>query len=153
MILFNSTAICKVPQSAVEYQQQFPNQPHTVWKGVVVARSTPRVDETVLVGSAGAASSIAVGSPAWYAWLEDATTFAFTSAQGGFTARKEQRGQTGWYWKAYRKHKGTLHRAYLGKSADLTLDRLIAIASELAERVTEPPALESVSVFGPQHQP
>jgi LuxR family transcriptional regulator, maltose regulon positive regulatory protein len=101
----------------------------------------------VLVGLAGAASSIAVGCPAWYAWLEDATTFAFRSAEGGFTARKERRGQTGWYWKAYRKRDGTLHRAYLGKSADLTLDRLSAIASELAQRASAPPALESSSVL------
>src|SRR6476659_7104534 len=107
-----------------------------VWKGVVVARSTPHVDDTVLVGVAGAASSIAVGSPAWYAWLEDATTFAFTSAQGSFTARKERRGRIGWYWKAYRKRDGTLYRAYLGKSADLTPERLTAIASDLAGRAT-----------------
>jgi len=56
-----------------------------VWKQVVVARSTPRVDGTVLVGVAGAASSIAVGSPAWYAGLEDASMFACRSAEGSFT--------------------------------------------------------------------
>jgi LuxR family maltose regulon positive regulatory protein len=100
-----------------------------------------------LVGLAGATSSIAVGSPAWYAWLEDATTFAFTNAQGGFTARREQHGQSGWYWKAYRKHQGALHRAYLGKSADLTLERLIATATLLAQRATDAPrALPSVDV-------
>src|SRR6266545_2082939 len=119
-----------------------------MWKGVVVARSTPRVDETVLIGRDGAVSSIAVGSPAWYAWLVDATTFAFRSAEGGFTARKERSGQTGWYWKAYRKHNGMLHRAYLGKSSDLTRDRLTAIAIDLAQRATEPPP-ESASVLGP----
>src|SRR6266540_6236581 len=119
-----------------------------MWKGVVVARSTPRVDETVLIGRDGAVSSIAVGSPAWYAWLVDATTFAFRSAEGGFTARKERSGQTGWYWKTYRKRDGTLHRAYLGKSADLSLDRLTAIASELAGRATGPPR-ESAGVLGP----
>jgi LuxR family maltose regulon positive regulatory protein len=90
----------------------------------------------MLIGRDGAANSIAVGSPAWYAWLEGATTFAFTSAQGGFTARKERRGSSGWYWKAYRKRDGTLQRAYLGKSADLTVDRLNAVASEFAERTT-----------------
>src|SRR6266498_798267 len=119
-----------------------------MWKGVVVARSTPRVDETVLIGLDGAVSSIAVGSPAWYAWLVDATTFAFRSAEGGFTARKERSGQTGWYWKAYRKHNGMLHRAYLGKSSDLTRDRLTAIAIDLAQRATGPPR-ESAGVLGP----
>ena len=144
---------CKVPQSAVEYKEQFPNEPHTEWKEVVLARSTPRVDDTVLVDRDGAAHSIAVGSPAWYAWLEDATTFAFAVAQGGFTARKERRGQTGWYWKAYRKQPRQVHRAYLGKSADLTLDRLNAIASDLAERVTEPPPHEAPSVLSPAPAP
>jgi LuxR family maltose regulon positive regulatory protein len=100
----------------------------------VVARNTPHVDGAILVGRDGAVGNITVGSPAWYAWLEDASTFAFASAQGSFTARKERSGRTGWYWKAYRKQKGTLHRTYLGKSADLTLDRLNAIASELAQR-------------------
>jgi LuxR family maltose regulon positive regulatory protein len=115
----------------------------------VVARSTPRVDSTVLVGLGGAAHSIAVGSPAWYAWLDDASIFAFTSAQGGFIARKEQRGQNGWYWNASCKHKGTLHQADLGTSSDLTLDRLTAVASELAGRATEPPPLETPSVVHP----
>src|SRR5262245_10917625 len=108
-------------------------------KGAVVARSTPRVEGTMLVDQDDAARSLMVGSPAWYAWLEDATTFAFVSGQGGFTAHKERSGQTGWYWKAYRRHKGRLHRAYLGKSADLTLDRLNAIAIELAGRATDLP--------------
>jgi hypothetical protein len=47
------------------------------------------------MGGSSAAGDIAVGTPAWYAWLEDATTFAFRSAVGGFTARKERHGQTG----------------------------------------------------------
>jgi class 3 adenylate cyclase len=119
----------------------------------VVARSTPRVDETVLVGLADAATTIVVGSPAWYAWLEDAATFAFASAQGRFTARKERRGQTGWYWKAYRKHSGILHRAYLGKSTDLTYDHLTAIASELAYRTHDQPPHEYPSLVAPPEVP
>jgi LuxR family maltose regulon positive regulatory protein len=106
------------------------------------------VDEGVLVGVAGAASSIVVGSPAWYAWLEQATTFTFRSAEGSFSARKERSGRTGSYWKAYRKQADTLHRAYLGKSSDLTLDRLHAIASDLAGRATGPP-LEAPGVVSP----
>jgi hypothetical protein len=127
-------------------QQEFPKQPYQAEKGVVVARSTPRVEDAVLVGGAGAAGSIAVGSPAWYAWLEGATSFAFRSAAGSFTARKERRGSAGWYWKAYRKRAGTLHRAYLGKSADLTIERLTAIAADLAERPSETPPPESPSI-------
>jgi len=113
----------------------------------VVARSTPRVAGGALVGLHDAASAIAVGTPAWYAWLDGATVFAFTSPHGGFTARKERSGQRGWYWKAYRKRGGTLQRAYLGKAADLSLDRLTAIATELAQRrVGQSPAESRVAV-------
>jgi hypothetical protein len=53
-------------------------------------------------------------------------TFAFRSAFGTFTARKEQASNKrgGWYWRAYRKREGKLHRVYLGKSEEVTLDRM-----------------------------
>jgi len=114
-----------------------------------MARSTPRVESGALLDLEGQADAIALGTPAWYAWLEQATTFAFISEQGSFTARKERSGRSGWYWKAYRKHKGTLHRAYLGKSAELTLERLNAIAADIARRARLPPAREAASVLGP----
>jgi predicted ATPase/class 3 adenylate cyclase/DNA-binding CsgD family transcriptional regulator len=97
-----------------------------------MARTTPRVESSTLIGSEGAAA-ITVGTPAWYTWLEGATAFAFVSAQGTFTARKERGGRTGWYWKAYRKQVGKVRSAYLGRSADLTFDRLIAAAAALAQ--------------------
>jgi hypothetical protein len=43
-------------------------------------------------------AKIVVGTRAWYEWLEGATSFAFSGQEGRFTARKEQRGATGWYW-------------------------------------------------------
>jgi LuxR family maltose regulon positive regulatory protein len=85
-----------------------------------------------LVGGAVDGSTITIGTPAWYAWLEVATTFAFVGEQGSFTARKERSERAGGYWKAYRKQGGTLRSAYLGKSADLTRERLNAIAVGLA---------------------
>ncbi len=77
---------------------------------------------------------LAVGTPDWYAWLTTASTFAFTSDSGTFTARKERAGNKrgGWYWKAYRKRGGTLTSAYLGKSEKLTIERLYTIAALLA---------------------
>src|SRR5207244_1531543 len=74
------------------------------------------------------------GTPYWYAWLTTASTFAFTSDSGTFTARKERAGNKrgGWYWKAYRKRGGTLSSAYLGKSETLTIERLQAVAALLA---------------------
>jgi hypothetical protein len=71
-----------------------------------------------------------VGTPAWFAWLEGTTTFAFTCTSGRFTARKEARSRGG--WKAYHTSHGTLRRAYLGKTSDLTLDLLNSVAATLA---------------------
>lgn len=77
-----------------------------------------------------------VGTAAWYAWLSTTHVFAFRSMFGTFTARKErasnQRG--GWYWRAYRRYKGKLHRVYLGKSDEITLDRLNAAAMTLTRQ-------------------
>ncbi|MFL5656890.1 MAG: hypothetical protein ACJ8CB_22245, partial [Ktedonobacteraceae bacterium] len=78
---------------------------------------------------------LVVGAPAWFAWLETATTFAFTSNTGTFTARKERAGnQRGsWYWKAYRTQHGKHSSLYLGKTEALTLERLNAVAQALAQ--------------------
>jgi len=77
---------------------------------------------------------IVVDSADWYAWLQSATTFTFRSEEGFFTARKERAGNRrgSEYWRAYRKRDGKLHRAYLGQSEDLTLERLQSVAVMLA---------------------
>jgi predicted ATPase/DNA-binding CsgD family transcriptional regulator len=78
----------------------------------------------------GQTTQLAVDTPDWYTWLETASTFTFRSGTDSFTARKEQAGNKrgGQYWRAYRKRNRKLHRAYLGKSQDITLERLNAIA-------------------------
>jgi LuxR family maltose regulon positive regulatory protein len=103
-----------------------------------MARTTARVDGATLVIRPDDPHPIPVGTPAWFAWLERATAFAFTSPAGRFTARKEARARGGWYWKAYHTVHGTLHRAYLGKTADLTLDRLNQAAATLADAAVIP---------------
>jgi len=77
---------------------------------------------------------LAVETPAWFAWLATASTFAFTSDTGTFTARKERAGNQrgGWYWKAYRSQHGKHFSLYLGKAEALTLERLNAVAQALA---------------------
>src|SRR5438045_2179998 len=77
---------------------------------------------------------LAVETPAWFAWLATASTFAFTSDNGTFTARKERAGNQrgGWYWKAYRTQHGKHSSLYLGKAEALTLERLNAVAQALA---------------------
>src|SRR5260370_23968680 len=77
--------------------------------------------------------AIQVGSEAWYAWLSQPATrsFAFHSPQGTLTARREHRHGT-WYWYAYRSQDGHLHKAYLGKSQELTPARLQEVATLLS---------------------
>ncbi|MFN8443170.1 MAG: LuxR C-terminal-related transcriptional regulator [Caldilineaceae bacterium] len=101
-----------------------------------MARTTARVDNNTLVIGSNDAESITVGSDAWFAWLETATSFVFSSASGHFTARKERRERGTWYWKAYRTEQGVLHRAYLGKSLDLTLEQLTRVAATLIKLAT-----------------
>ena len=92
--------------------------------------------ETLTYWQDGQDHRLPVGTPAWYAWLSTARTFAFGSAMGTFTARKEQASNKrgGWYWRAYRKRNGKLHRVYLGKSEELTRDRLNTAAVTLASQ-------------------
>ncbi len=82
---------------------------------------TPPEAET----TGGSLPAIQVGSADWYAWLNQTTTrsFAYHSAQGLLTARRERRHGT-WYWYAYRSQYGHIHKAYLGKSEELTPERL-----------------------------
>ncbi len=95
-----------------------------------MARTTPQVVEDRLTDH-GAANSVAVGSPAWFTWLEQASRFAFRDPAGTFTARHEKHGRSA-YWRAYRTVGGRQRRAYLGRSADLTPERLRAVAVQLA---------------------
>ncbi len=77
-------------------------------------------------------SSIIVGSDAWYAWLADEQnkSFSFRNYLGTFTARRE-RQRNGWYWYAYRRSEGKLRKVYLGKTEELTLERLNAVMAAL----------------------
>lgn len=92
----------------------------------------PFVDHTQVVLADVEGTVILVGSAAWYAWLLDVSSFAFRSDHGSFTAHKERRSPAREYWKAYRHRDGQLRRVYLGKSAELTLERLTAAAVQLA---------------------
>jgi ATP/maltotriose-dependent transcriptional regulator MalT len=96
---------------------------------------TPTVQgETLVYLQNGQEQELTVGTPAWFAWLETASTFSFVSEEGLFTARHERSGQQrgGRYWKAYRKQHGKLSSHYLGKSETLSLERLRAVAVALA---------------------
>lgn len=122
-----------------------------------MARLTPTIRETTLLfPEKDQAISILVGSEQWFSWLheETSTIFSFHALNGSYTARKERAGNRrgGWYWKAYRKHQGKQYRAYLGKSEELTLDRLNAIALTLSLRIQRRADLP-LDVPGVEHRP
>ncbi len=101
---------------------------------------TPTVEGNTLVYRQGEQEHVlTVGTAAWFAWLENASTFSFVSAEGSFTARHERSGHKrgGRYWKAYRKQHGKLTSRYLGKSETVTLERLQAVAQALANPPVE----------------
>jgi DNA-binding CsgD family transcriptional regulator len=77
------------------------------------------------------AGTIVAGSAEWFVWLAHHCSFHFETDCTGFTARKEQR-PGGRYWYAYRRKQSKLRSAYLGKSEELTLERLSSVAEIFA---------------------
>ena len=67
-------------------------------------------------------------SPAWFSWLDQVSSFAFSGKSGHYTARKEAKQRGDRYWYAYLATGEQLTKKYLGKTADLTLVRLEHIA-------------------------
>src|SRR2546421_1309332 len=105
-----------------------------------MAKTTPIVrGNTLTYQQNGQEQVLLVETPAWYAWLESASSFAFTSQAGTFMARKERAGNQrgGWYWKVYRTRGGKLTSLYLGKSETVTLARLQTVAQALADALVE----------------
>lgn len=101
-----------------------------------MTRTTPTVHNSRLFYQRdGLDCQLVVGTPDWYAWLDTATSFAFRSTQGSFTARKERAGNKrgNSYWKAYVRRDGRLLHAYLGKTETLTVEHLRTVALELAQ--------------------
>src|SRR5215472_1781891 len=76
-------------------------------------------------------------SPAWFSWLEQASSFAFRGQGGHYTARKESRAHGQTYWYAYLGTGQQLSKKYLGKSQELTLARLEEVAARLAAQAPE----------------
>ena len=87
-------------------------------------------------------------SPAWEAWLQTISSFAFHGKVRSYTARKEHKGREG-YWYAYARVKGQVTKRYLGSSRDLTLARLEQVAQALAVgQPTERQSEEAAEVLG-----
>lgn len=70
---------------------------------------------------------------AWLAWLEVQRSFAFEGRRGQITLLKERRAGSGsGYWYAYRRQGSRVAKRYLGRSAELSAERLERAAAELA---------------------
>ena len=93
-------------------------------------RTTPIVVSGILYTD-DAFTGTVIGSPAWFIWLQSASTFYYESRLGTFTAHHERRQRGGLYWVAYRRRAGRLRRLHLGKPDLLTPERLEAIALSL----------------------
>jgi DNA-binding CsgD family transcriptional regulator len=104
-------------------------------------------NDTLTYSQDGQKVIIQVGNASWYAWLETATTFTFSSEEGTFTAHKARASNKrgGWYWRAYRRQHGHLSRFYLGKSTDLNLQRLGEAAQHLAATTPDQPTANNLT--------
>lgn len=79
---------------------------------------------------------IEVDTAAWFAWLAQANRFCYRPATSTYrlTLRKEKR-RHGFYWYAYLKNDRKLHNAYVGRTPDVTRQRLQWVFSQLMEKV------------------
>jgi LuxR family maltose regulon positive regulatory protein len=86
-------------------------------------------------------------SPAWFAWLDQVSSFAFSGKRGHYTARKEVKQRGDRYWSAYLTTGEHLTKKYLGKSADLSLAQLEYIAGTLGAQseTSIPPLISSAA--------
>lgn len=60
----------------------------------------------------------------WLAWLDRHSSFSFQGRTGHLSLLKESRSRGEGYWYAYRRHKGKIMKKYLGRTRDLSLERL-----------------------------
>jgi LuxR family transcriptional regulator, maltose regulon positive regulatory protein len=93
-------------------------------------RNSPKVISGYLYTD-DALTGTLVGSPAWFAWLAHGLSFYYEAPQASFTGRREPR-RHGYFWYAFRRTNGQLHKRYLGRNADLTAQRLSTVAHALA---------------------
>lgn len=101
----------------------------------------PTVKNNLLLLAAtnpNAVTSVPVGSSPWFEWLANHQAFLFEDGAGHFTARRElRRGRE--YWYAYRRRAGKLFKTYLGKSDELSAERLEQASMYLAGHTLLPP--------------
>ena len=77
---------------------------------------------------------IDVGTPSWYDWLEEHTSFLFVDHVGALTVRKIRTDHGESEWKASRTHMGKVFTVSLGPSYAINLSSLQSAARRLASK-------------------
>ena len=95
-------------------------------------KTIPRVESGRLFQPEKEVDPILIGTPAWYDWLEQQSSFSFVDHALTFTAHKSVLRTGDSYWKAYRKRQDKLYCIHLGHSHTLTLERLHAASQAFA---------------------
>jgi hypothetical protein len=115
-----------------------------------MARNRPIVvKDTLSFQKDGFVGSIVVGTEEWFLWLETATGFTYREDGATFTARK--RACKGYYyWYAYARRAGQLQCIYLGRTHDLTPQRLHATINRLYPVADTPIRSYTVERYGPR---
>jgi hypothetical protein len=93
-------------------------------------KKTPKVIGQTLYTDTEA---VTVGSPAWFAWLAGHSTFYLEAPRASFTARCELRSGLP-FWYAFRRVRKRLYKGYLGRTEDLSQERLLLVAEQLTEK-------------------
>ena len=88
-----------------------------IQRGIRMHQTIPRVEGGRLFQSEKEVDPILIGTPAWYDWLEQQSSFTFVDHALTFTAHKSVLRTGGSYWKAYRKRQGKLYCIHLGHYA------------------------------------
>lgn len=99
-------------------------------------------DRAYIDGERPGDARVWLDTPAWFAWLEAATTtrFAYPLVDpakgyiiGVLTIRKERRARGDAYWTAYRRDGAHVRKGYLGRTRAVTQARLGALAHAFLE--------------------
>lgn len=96
---------------------------------------TPVIHKQLLWLS-GSPTDIQIDTPAWFRWLQTATSFSYPLGRPTYyslTLRQEKR-RRGLYWYAYLKIDSKLHNGYVGASATLTAEKLDTVAKQLLDK-------------------
>ena len=106
-----------------------------------MTQRVPQVIAQVLhISGESVDGAITLDTSAWFDWLAQPAhrSFDLHHALGNLTVRKERRQRGGEYWVAYHRSGRQVRKVYLGKSPQLTAERLQQAAAQIAVKDTRP---------------